>query len=139
MTTPLDLLRNCTSVAVLRPLLHALCMGFGSVTRLDILTATQVGKRQALCFLRMATPEQETLVMHELGVGRFGGDIVVIVDLSGKGQGKQQDFRPVNREARTFELTPLKNADLHTAASPKVDVYSSVTGNGATPQSVFQV
>jgi len=63
-------------------MLEAICLGFGSVSRVDILISSQVGKRQALCFLRMATKEQEETLMRELGVGRFGGDIVVIVDLS---------------------------------------------------------
>ena len=49
--------------------------------RLDILTARQAGKRQALCFLRMDSDEQEQQVMNALGVGRFGGDIVVVIDL----------------------------------------------------------
>ncbi|WP_296919746.1 hypothetical protein [Polaromonas sp.] len=58
---------------------------FGSVARLDILAARQEGKRQALCFLRMDSVEQEQQVMRELGVGRFGGALVVIVDLLGSG------------------------------------------------------
>ncbi|MDB5889449.1 MAG: hypothetical protein JWP47_280 [Polaromonas sp.] len=83
MTKALELLQNCRSVTELRPLLHAICLGCGAVARVDILMSSQVGKRQALCFLRMATPQQEELLMRELGVGRFGGDIVVIVDLKG--------------------------------------------------------
>ena len=61
--------------------MYSLCSRFGSIARLDILAAGQAGKRQALCFLRMDSPEQERALMSELGVGRFGGDLVVIVDL----------------------------------------------------------
>ena len=52
---------------------------------LDILAASQAGKRQALCFLRMVSADQENQLMRELGVGRFGGDLVVIVDLQTPG------------------------------------------------------
>lgn len=74
-------LQNFTDISTLRPALHSLCSRFGSVTRLDILAARQAGRRQALCFLRMDSVEQESHLMSELGVGRFGGDLVVIVDL----------------------------------------------------------
>lgn len=74
-------LQNFTDISSLRPALHSLCSRFGSVARLDILAASQAGKRQALCFLRMDSPAQERDLMAELGVGRFGGDLVVIVDL----------------------------------------------------------
>jgi len=74
-------LQNFADISTLRPALHSLCSRFGSVARLDILAASQAGKRQALCFLRMDSPAQERDLMTELGVGRFGGDLVVIVDL----------------------------------------------------------
>lgn len=74
-------LKNFTDISSLRPALHSLCSRFGSVARLDILAARQAGRQQALCFLRMASVEQESHLMRELGVGRFGGDLVVIVDL----------------------------------------------------------
>lgn len=76
-----DHLRHFTDINTLKPALHSLCSRYGSVTRLDILAASQAGKRQALCFLRMGSADQEHLLMSELGVGRFGGDLVVIVDL----------------------------------------------------------
>jgi hypothetical protein len=108
MTKPLDLLQNCTDIHALRPLLHAICMGFGTVARLDILKASQIGKRQALCFLRMATSEQEEHLMRELGAGRFGGDIVVIVDLCGDGfsdslAGKERSHK--KQELREWQPT----------------------------------
>jgi hypothetical protein len=75
------LLQNHADIATLRPALHSLCSRFGSVARLDILAASQAGRRQALCFLRMDSAAQERELMSELGVGRFGGDLVVILDL----------------------------------------------------------
>ena len=81
MTNPLELLEECSDISELRPLLRAICMGFGTVLYLDILMASQISKRQALCFLRMANAAQEERLMRELGAGRFGGDVVVIVDL----------------------------------------------------------
>ncbi len=85
MNTTFEQLKNCADISDLRPALHSLCSRFGSVARLDILAASQSGKRQALCFLRMSSAEQEQQLMNELGVGRFGGDLVVIVDLHAVG------------------------------------------------------
>ncbi|GAB3477513.1 hypothetical protein [Polaromonas eurypsychrophila] len=76
-----DQLKNFADISALKPALHTLCSRYGSVARLDILAASQAGKRQALCFLRMDSAEQEHQLMSELGVGRFGGDLVMIVDL----------------------------------------------------------
>ncbi|WP_348066478.1 hypothetical protein [Polaromonas sp.] len=81
MQQELQQLNDFTDISALRPALHSLCSRFGSVARLDILAASQAGRRQALCFLRMNSPAEERELMTELGVGRFGGDLVVIVDL----------------------------------------------------------
>ena len=81
----LDKLKNCPDITSLKLELCSLCSRFGSIARLDILMARQAGKRQALCFLRMDSDAQEQKVMSELGVGRFGGDIVVVVDLQNSG------------------------------------------------------
>jgi hypothetical protein len=78
---PLDRLRHCPDVATLKPALHRLCEKFGRVTRLDVLTSVHEGTRQAICFLRLDSPDQEQLLMQTLGVGRFGGEIVFVVDL----------------------------------------------------------
>ena len=78
-------LQNFSDISALKPALHSLCSRYGSVARLDILAASQAGKRQALCFLRMVSADQENQLMRELGVGRFGGDLVVIVDLQTPG------------------------------------------------------
>ena len=61
--------------------LRALCNGYGKVMQLIILPASHIGKRQALCFLRMASAAQEQHIMTALGIGRFGGDLVLVVDL----------------------------------------------------------
>ncbi len=61
--------------------MRLLCADFGAISRLDILPASHLGKRQALCFLRMATLEQEEKMIRELGIGRFGGDLILVVDL----------------------------------------------------------
>lgn len=79
--TTLAQLKCYTDIATLRPAVLALCSRYGAITRLDILSATQGGKRQALCFLRMETAQQEQRLISELGVGRFGGDLVLVVDL----------------------------------------------------------
>lgn len=81
MQQELQQLSNFADISTLRPALHLLCSRYGAVARLDILAARQAGRRQALCFLRMDSVEQESHLMSELGVGRFGGDLVVIVDL----------------------------------------------------------
>ena len=81
MNTIFEQLKNFSDINAMRPVLHSLCARFGSVARLDILAASQYGRRQALCFLRMDSAEQEQRVMQALGAGRFGGDLVVIVDL----------------------------------------------------------
>ena len=92
MDTTLDQLNGHTDIGALRPALLSICSRFGSIARLDILAAGQAGKRQALCFLRMDSAEQEQQMISELGVGRFGGDLVVIVDLHGQEAGNNADI-----------------------------------------------
>lgn len=81
MNEQFNQLKQHSDVHSLRPAIHSLCTQYGSVARLDILAASQAGKRQALCFLRMDSAEQEGHLMRDLGVGRFAGDLVMIVDL----------------------------------------------------------
>lgn len=87
MNNILQPLQNCTDITDLKPALQSICARFGSVARLDILAASQAGKRQALCFLRMDSAEQEDQLVRELGVGRFGGDLVLVIDLPPRGEG----------------------------------------------------
>ena len=74
-------LRKCEDVATLKPALQEICSQFGRVEKLDILTAMHEGTQQAICFLRLDTPEKEHVLMKTLGVGRFGGEVVFVVDL----------------------------------------------------------
>ncbi len=82
LTTPLDVLRGCVGMASLRETLAELCSAYGVLSRLEVLPAGQPGHQQALCFLRMQTPAEEQGLMQALGIGRFGGDLVLVVDLA---------------------------------------------------------
>lgn len=75
-------LRQHRDVNSLRSALHELCGQFGRITRLDILTAMHEGTKQAICFMRMERPEQEQTLMKTLGVGRFGCEVVFVLDLN---------------------------------------------------------
>jgi hypothetical protein len=81
MNDELDRLQQCPDIATLQSTLYSLCARFGSVAHLNILTATHAGRRQALCFVRMASLEEEQELMSGLGIGRFGGELVAVVDL----------------------------------------------------------
>lgn len=94
MNNLLQPLQNCAEITDLKPALQSICARFGSVARLDILAASQAGKRQALCFLRMDSPDQEDELVRELGVGRFGGDLVLVIDLLPRGDGLKAAMLP---------------------------------------------
>jgi hypothetical protein len=82
--TPLHALRELQQYATaetLTPALHRLCGHFGLVEKLVILTAKHEGAKQAICFLRLESEDQEQALMQTLGVGRFGGEVVIVVDL----------------------------------------------------------
>ncbi|MDO5625377.1 MAG: RNA-binding protein [Pseudomonadota bacterium] len=79
--TTIDELRRCADVATLKAAVREAGARFGPVKRLDILTSVHEGRQQAICFLRLQTPEQEQALMKSLGVGRFGGEVVFVVDL----------------------------------------------------------
>ena len=68
-------------LAGLRSALDALCSRYGSLRHLTILPANHVGRQQALCFLRMASSDEEERIMTALGIGRFGGELVLVVNL----------------------------------------------------------
>lgn len=99
MHIALDPLKACPDSQALRAALHALCTPHGQIARLDILPTFQAGRQQALCFLRMATHEQEQLLMDRLGFGRFGGEIVIVVELKSRWQSDSVSDRhfPQNR------------------------------------------
>jgi hypothetical protein len=81
MNYPLDQLSRCADASDLKRELRSLCSRFGAVMRLDVLMANLPGRRQAICMWRMESPEREEELMSELGVGRFAGDLVMVVDL----------------------------------------------------------
>jgi hypothetical protein len=81
MNNALKDLAQCGDVPSLESALRTLCSEFGSVSRLDILTMTDAGKRQAVCLLRLDSSAQEQGLMTKLGAGRFGEDLYVVVDL----------------------------------------------------------
>lgn len=68
-------------VFALKDRLHALFSRYGQVLRLDLVRADQGNAQRVMCFLRMSTPEQEQAVVDALGMGRFGGDLVMVVSL----------------------------------------------------------
>ncbi len=74
-------LAGCGDVASLRAAVSALCTEFGKVMRIDIITMTEAEKRRALCFLQLESQAQESKLIANLGVSRFGNDVLVIVDL----------------------------------------------------------
>jgi hypothetical protein len=82
MNSALRDLTQCGDVGSLQSALRNICSEFGSVSRLDILTMIEAGKRQAVCLLRLDSAEQEKNLMTKLGAGRFGDDLCVVVDLS---------------------------------------------------------
>lgn len=68
-------------VFALKDRLHDLFSRYGQVQRLDLVRADQGTARRVMCFLRMSTPEQEQAVVDALGMGRFGGDLVMVLGL----------------------------------------------------------
>lgn len=81
LTSPLDRLQYCLGVDELKEQLRAMCAPYGRISRLDVLRAQRSGKRQAICLWRMESREREDDVISEFGVGRFGGDLVAVVEL----------------------------------------------------------
>ncbi|MDO9403218.1 MAG: hypothetical protein Q7T87_04245 [Polaromonas sp.] len=82
-----QMLHTCSSTADVQSALRTICSRFGSLHRLDVIATSPRKGRQAMCFLRMASPSQENQLIEHIGphhgVGRFGGDVVLVVDLQG--------------------------------------------------------
>ena len=76
----LKALASCTDAASLRTAVREICAEFGNVSRLDIRTMIEPGKRLALCFVRLESEAQERELMSSLGVSRFGDDVLIVVD-----------------------------------------------------------
>jgi len=81
MTSPLDSLKTCSDLENLRSTLNDLCAPLGKVDELDIYLVEQAGRHQAMCFWRMQSELENTRIMREWGVGRFGSELVAVVDL----------------------------------------------------------
>ena len=77
----LEQLKRCPDVETLKSALRRLCERFGQVETMDVLTTMHEGTKQAICFLRLDSPAKEEVLMKTLGVGRFGGEVVFVVDL----------------------------------------------------------
>jgi len=105
MHAALDHLKDCPDSRTLRLALDALCKPYGPIARLDILPTFQAGRQQALCFLRMATEVQEQQLMDQLGFGRFGGEIVIVVQLHARWKSDSASDRqiPLNRPQPTAQ------------------------------------
>lgn len=75
-------LASCRDALSLKSAVQKLCVEFGKVTRLDVLTMAQAEKRRALCFLRLESAAQEQQLMMSVGAPRFGDDVLIVVDLA---------------------------------------------------------
>lgn len=82
MNSTLQELAGCGDAKALGSALHTLCSEFGTVSWLDILTMSNLGKRQAVCLLRMDSWEHEKVLMQQLGANRFGEELCIVVNLS---------------------------------------------------------
>lgn len=59
--------------------LQSLFSDYGHVVRLDLVRADQAGRRRFLVFVRMKTAQQDHALASVLGLGRFGGDLVMLI------------------------------------------------------------
>lgn len=101
-------LQSCADLYAVKKRLQQICERFGTVARLDVVAADQAGQRRALCFLRMASALEEHNVMAALGIGRFGGDLVVLVELKD----------PVGNPELDWTATPYPGASAEPQALP---------------------
>jgi hypothetical protein len=82
MTRTLQDLAQYRDVGSLESALRALCEELCSPAQLDILTLNAGGRRKAVCFLRLASAQQEEILISKLGASRFGDEICVVVNLN---------------------------------------------------------
>lgn len=83
----------CSDVTMLRSRVADVSADYGGLERLDILPAVHEGRHQAICFMRLQTPEQEEALMRSLGVRRFGDEIAFTVDLQPSGVSDDSDLQ----------------------------------------------
>lgn len=81
MNNALQDLAQCDTVGSLASTLRALCAEFGSLSRLEIMTMTNPGKRQAVCLLHVDSAEQARDLMSKFDAVRFGEDLCIVVDM----------------------------------------------------------
>jgi hypothetical protein len=74
-------LADCADVGALELTLRSLCSEFGALSRLEIITMTEAGKRHAVCLLQLESMRRDRELMARLGADRFGEDLCVVVDL----------------------------------------------------------
>lgn len=72
-------------IFALRDRLHTLFSRYGEVRRLDLVRADQGQARRIMCFLRMGSEQEEQALVSALGMGRFGGDLVLVLALDPEG------------------------------------------------------
>jgi hypothetical protein len=77
----LEELQQYSDPRAMTPALHNLCNKFGPVENLVIFTAKHEETTQAICFLKLTSEEHEQAMMASLGLGRFGGEVVIVVNL----------------------------------------------------------
>jgi hypothetical protein len=116
MTDLMKSFAGCKNVASLRSTFHELSTEFGAITLRDILTMNQPGKRQAMCFFRPESPSQELRLMANRGVTRFGGDLLLVVDLpeEAKSAGQPEGFRPRSVKPRRRSTLARRALDRET-------------------------
>lgn len=104
MSLPLSQLHFCTDdIESLRSKLRERCARFGTIQQLDIVESFQSGRRQAICFLRMSTASEEWHLARELGVGRFGGELVAVIEL-GMAPAANDTLAPAANDTRPAAL-----------------------------------
>ncbi|HMH19869.1 MAG TPA: hypothetical protein VK572_17155 [Burkholderiales bacterium] len=112
----------CKDIASVRTTIHELCTGFGEISHMDILTVKQPGKRQALCFLRLGSEAQEKQLMADLGVTRFGSELLCVVDLPAEQAAMAEQragFRPRSDKPRRSSSLARRVLDRESGRSEK--------------------
>lgn len=81
MSPAIEKLRICTNADEFNTALRLLCISFGAVNSLKVIEVEKPSQRQMMSFLRF----ENTLAMQrfstEFGIGIFGGELILIVDL----------------------------------------------------------
>lgn len=79
--TEIENLQGRHDLAGVRAGMLRVCGSFGRVHNLTIFAVNHVDQPRAVCFVRMASAEEDQRIMASLGIGRFGGQLVVVVSL----------------------------------------------------------